>query len=141
MKYALFYTLLICLSVNLIIFGFTAKIISSYNFKTFRQPSIKISSIFSSPCSSSRSTTPTPMVSSTTNPKPFINGSGDPPHFQIGKFTLAAKLNSNKSEGCLELYGGQQQSSNSSADTPTNGQPMEINVWLVYQILRKIFVL
>uniref|UniRef100_A0A914MJE6 Uncharacterized protein n=1 Tax=Meloidogyne incognita TaxID=6306 RepID=A0A914MJE6_MELIC len=128
MKYALFYTLLICLSVNLIIFGFKAKIISSYNFKTFRQPSIKISSIFSSPCSSSRSTTPTPMVSSTTNPKPFINGSGDPPHFQIGKFTLAAKLNSNKSEGCLELYGGQQQSSNSSADTPTNGQPMEINV-------------
>ncbi|CAK5088783.1 unnamed protein product [Meloidogyne enterolobii] len=82
----------------------------------------------SSPCSSSRSTTPTPLVSSTTNPKPFINGNGDPPHFQIGKFTLAAKLNSNKSEGCLELYGGQQQSSNSSADTPTNGQPMEINV-------------
>uniref|UniRef100_A0A1I8BGN2 Nuclear receptor domain-containing protein n=1 Tax=Meloidogyne hapla TaxID=6305 RepID=A0A1I8BGN2_MELHA len=70
------------------------------------------------------------MVSSTTNQKSFLNGNVDPPHFQIGKFTLAAKLNANnRSEGCLELYGGQQQqSSNSSADTPTNGQPMEINV-------------
>ncbi|KAF7634145.1 hypothetical protein Mgra_00006443 [Meloidogyne graminicola] len=85
----------------------------------------------SSPCSSTRSTTPTAIFPSTNNQKSFINGNVDPPHFQIGKFTLAAKLNaSNRSEGCLEMYGGQQQqqSSNSSSDTPINGQPMEINV-------------
>uniref|UniRef100_A0A915M763 Uncharacterized protein n=1 Tax=Meloidogyne javanica TaxID=6303 RepID=A0A915M763_MELJA len=74
-------------------------------------------------------------------PPPPTSNSTAPPHsladlastansllYALQSSQSNAVIAANTILGCLELYGGQQQSSNSSADTPTNGQPMEINV-------------